>query len=58
MRAGTFWSRLVHGSRWTWLARLAQEALGLPRHISQHPGGMIVSTQPLIDCCPVLPAAM
>ena len=31
---------------------------GLPRHISQHPGGMIVSTRPLIDCCPVLPAAM
>ncbi len=48
----------AHGSRWSWLARLAQEALGLPRHISQHPGGMIVSTQPLIDCCPVLPAAM
>ena len=48
----------AHGSRWRWLARLAQEALGLPRHISQHPGGMIVSTQPLIDCCPVLPAAM
>ena len=48
----------AHGSRWAWLARLAHEALGLPRHISQHPGGMIVSTQPLIDCCPVLPAAM
>ena len=24
----------------------------------QHSGGMIVSTRPLIDCCPVLPAAM
>jgi len=48
----------AHGSRWEWLAALAQEALGLPRHISQHPGGMIVSTRPLIDCCPVLPAAM
>jgi error-prone DNA polymerase len=46
------------GERWVWLARLAQEALGLPRHISQHPGGMIVATRPLIDCCPVLPAAM
>jgi error-prone DNA polymerase len=44
--------------RWQWLERLAQEALGLPRHISQHPGGMIVATRPLIDCCPVLPAAM
>jgi error-prone DNA polymerase len=47
-----------HGGRWIWLARLAQEALGLPRHISQHPGGMIVATRPLIDCCPALPAAM
>jgi error-prone DNA polymerase len=48
----------AHGSRWEWLQRLAQEAMGLPRHISQHPGGMIVSTRPLIDCCPVVPAAM
>jgi error-prone DNA polymerase len=44
--------------RWAWLERLASEALGLPRHISQHPGGMIVATRPLIDCCPVVPAAM
>jgi error-prone DNA polymerase len=44
--------------RWVWLEHLAQEALGLPRHVSQHPGGMIVATQPLIDCCPVVPAAM
>jgi error-prone DNA polymerase len=48
----------AHGGRWEWLARLSQEALGLPRHISQHPGGMIVATRPLIDCCPVIPAAM
>src|SRR3712207_6084904 len=41
-----------------WLARLCDEAYGLPRHLSQHSGGMIVSTRPLIDCCPVLPAAM
>ncbi|HEV3227926.1 MAG TPA: DNA polymerase III subunit alpha [Solirubrobacteraceae bacterium] len=44
--------------RWEWLIRLAAEARGLPRHSSQHPGGMIVSTRPLIDCCPVVPAAM
>ena len=37
---------------------LAAEAMGLPRHLSQHPGGMVVATQPLIDCCPVVPAAM
>ncbi len=44
--------------RWAWLARLAAEAHGLPRHLSQHSGGMIVSTRPLIDCCPIVPAAM
>ena len=44
--------------RWGWLARLCDEAYGLPRHLSQHSGGMIVSTRPLIDCCPVVPAAM
>ena len=44
--------------RWGWLARLASMAYGLPRHLSQHPGGMIVSTRPLIDCVPLVPAAM
>ncbi|MFZ0091336.1 MAG: DNA polymerase III subunit alpha [Solirubrobacteraceae bacterium] len=46
------------GTRWQWLARLAAEAHGLPRHLSQHSGGMIIATQPLIDCCPIVPAAM
>jgi error-prone DNA polymerase len=44
--------------RWAWLDRLAAEAQGLPRHLSQHSGGMIVATRPLVDCCPVVPAAM
>jgi error-prone DNA polymerase len=44
--------------RWRWLARLVREAHRLPRHLSQHSGGMIISTQPLIDCCAVVPAAM
>jgi len=43
---------------WAWLGRLVAEAQGLPRHLSQHSGGMIVATRPLIDCCPVVPAAM
>ncbi|MDE3131805.1 MAG: DNA polymerase III subunit alpha, partial [Acidobacteriota bacterium] len=46
------------GGRWAWLARLAAQAHGLPRHLSQHSGGMVVATRPLIDCCPVVPAAM
>jgi error-prone DNA polymerase len=37
---------------------LCKEAMGLPRHVSQHPGGMVISTRPLIDVCPVVPAAM
>jgi error-prone DNA polymerase len=44
--------------RWRWLAWLVGEAYGLPRHLSQHSGGMVVSTRPLIDCCPVVPASM
>ncbi len=44
--------------RWRWLGRLVEEAQGLPRHLSQHSGGMILATRPLIDCCPVVPAAM
>lgn len=44
--------------RWGHLAALAAEASGLPRHLSQHSGGMIVSTRSLVDCCPVVPAAM
>jgi len=44
--------------RWQALLRLCPEAMGLPRHASQHPGGMVISTRPLIDVCPVVPAAM
>jgi error-prone DNA polymerase len=49
--------RVKHG-RWKWLATLAKEIHRLPRHLSQHSGGMIVSTRPLVDCVPVVPAAM
>ena len=44
--------------RWRRLVELGGEALGLPRHASQHPGGMVLSTQPLVEICPVVPAAM
>jgi error-prone DNA polymerase len=44
--------------RWRALLELCPEAMGLPRHASQHPGGMVISTRPLIDVCPVVPAAM
>jgi error-prone DNA polymerase len=44
--------------RWRALLPLAAEIMGLPRHSSQHPGGMVIATRPLIDVCPVVPAAM
>ena len=46
------------GPRWEAFRELTKEIAGLPRHLSQHPGGMIISTRPLIDLVPVQPAAM
>jgi error-prone DNA polymerase len=60
-RAGRFGQDDVPRSgspRWRALVQLARDAWGLPRHQSQHPGGMVISTQPLIDLCPVQPASM
>jgi error-prone DNA polymerase len=44
--------------RWKALVELVRQARKLPRHMSQHPGGMVVSTEPLSDLCPIQPAAM
>ncbi len=46
------------GPRWDAFRELTREIAGLPRHVSQHPGGMVISTRPLIDLVPVQPAAM
>ncbi|HYH58736.1 MAG TPA: error-prone DNA polymerase [Thermoleophilaceae bacterium] len=48
----------VDTPRWRALVRLVQDAQNLPRHVSQHPGGMVISTRPLVDICPIQPAAM
>jgi error-prone DNA polymerase len=48
----------IPSERWRWLAHLVEQAHRLPRHLSQHSGGMVIATRPLIDCCPVVPAAM
>jgi error-prone DNA polymerase len=50
--------RKLASKRWRAFAWLTGEIAGLPRHVSQHPGGMIVSTRPLIEIVPVQPAAM
>src|SRR3954469_17620431 len=44
--------------RWRAFAELCTEISGLPRHISQHPGGMVISTRPLVELVPVQPSAM
>ena len=49
--------RLV-SPRWRAFAELTAEIAGLPRHVSQHPGGMVISTRPLVELVPVQPAAM
>jgi error-prone DNA polymerase len=44
--------------RWQAFTELCGEIGGLPRHLSQHPGGMVISTRPLVELVPVQPAAM
>jgi error-prone DNA polymerase len=43
---------------WRYLVELSQELAGFPRHVSQHSGGMIISSAPLVDLVPVQPATM
>ena len=40
------------------LAALAEALVGLPRHLSQHVGGFVISRGPLTRLVPVVPAAM
>ena len=37
---------------------LARELIGTPRHLSQHPGGFVLTETPLCDLVPIEPAAM
>ncbi|HKY13119.1 MAG TPA: hypothetical protein VJL85_07255, partial [Gaiellaceae bacterium] len=50
--------RRLASPRWRAFAELTREIAGLPRHISQHPGGMVISSRPLVELVPVQPAAM
>ncbi|MFH1763033.1 MAG: OB-fold nucleic acid binding domain-containing protein, partial [Gemmatimonadota bacterium] len=47
----------VKAPLWQALGALAEEIAGLPRHISQHVGGMIISSRPLLEIVPLEPAA-
>ncbi len=48
----------VDSPLWRDLCDLAEEIADLPRHISQHVGGMVISSRPLIELVPLERAAM
>src|SRR4051812_1884590 len=48
----------LRSPRWRAFCELCREIGGLPRHSSQHPGGMVISSRPLVELVPVMPAAM
>jgi error-prone DNA polymerase len=50
--------RRVESPRWKALMRLVRDSHLLQRHVTQHSGGMVISTQPLDAICPIQPAAM
>src|SRR3982075_2985913 len=43
---------------WQQFLEVCREGIELPRHISIHNGGMLVTGEPLVDIAPVEPAAM
>jgi error-prone DNA polymerase len=48
----------LRSPRWRAFCDLCRQIGGLPRHASQHPGGMVISSRPLVELVPVMPAAM
>jgi error-prone DNA polymerase len=48
----------LRSPRWRAFCGLCADIGGLPRHASQHPGGMVISSRPLVELVPVMPAAM
>ena len=47
----------VDGPGWRDLLELVPLLAGFPRHLSEHVGGMVIASEPLIDCVPCVPAA-
>ena len=43
---------------WQHLIKLATQLEGFPRHLAQHPGGMVIGSSPLTDIVPVQPSAI
>lgn len=43
---------------WCYLIELSEQLSGFPRHVTQHVGGMIISSSPISRLMPMQPAAM
>jgi error-prone DNA polymerase len=56
-RLPEFKSRLAT-SPWRDLLELGQQLIGLPRHITQHVGGVVLSARPMQEIVPLEPARM
>jgi error-prone DNA polymerase len=48
----------MHTPLWQEFVRLVEELRGMPRHLGQHSGGVVISTTPLVEQVPVQPSAM
>jgi error-prone DNA polymerase len=51
-------TRKADSPLWKDLITLAKELDGFPKYLAQHPGGMIISSRPLIDLVPVQQGAI
>ncbi|MEE8443165.1 MAG: DNA polymerase III subunit alpha [Dehalococcoidia bacterium] len=49
---------VVNAPGWRDLVRLAAELDGFPKYLAQHPGGMVIGSEPLTDLVPVQPGAI
>jgi error-prone DNA polymerase len=54
MRSGSMWTTAAYRL----LFELARQLLNAPRHLSQHPGGFVLTRDRLDDLVPIEPAAM
>jgi len=43
---------------WSFLVELTGQLAGMPRHVGQHSGGMVIASQPLVELAPMQPSAM
>ena len=58
MRRSEHYREKMGAPLWRHLVELSEQIAGFPRHISQHVGGVVISSRPLIELVPVEQSAM